>query len=147
MKNASITKNMTTGNVPILFAPSHKYRLFETEMASACKITNVKPLARAMVARVIMKALNFSLPTKNPFIAPINAPAKIAPKKPRNELPVYVSNTTPTAPENATLEPTDKSIPPVIMINVMPMLSKNNTEMLRKRIPIFVNEKKIGFVK
>ena len=87
-----------------------------------------------------MKADSLSRPMNTPFTAPIIMPATMAATKPKGALPVAVRVITPTPPEKATLDPTLRSIPPVSMMKVMPIDTRNSTAMDRSRMPILASE-------
>ena len=92
----------------------------------------VKPLAMVSMANVATKGgtLNFVItnPLKKPSAAPIRIPATTTPTmvKPINKsadgnVNPFLSKPAAMAPHNASTEPTDKSIPAVRTINVMPV--------------------------
>src|SRR5436189_3992344 len=92
----------------------------------------VNPLAIVSIARVATKGGTLNFVTVNPLNQPSNAPNN----KPASNAPVIVNptnksddgNSNPflkrpavTAPHNANTEPTDKSMPPVNTISVIPV--------------------------
>ena len=118
-------------NVMISFCPSQLNMSFSTMMRLAEVNLSVSPLARDMVASVIIKGLTLNMPINTPFNSPksmaeamVAAMPSMAPIAPL----ACVMTRAPITPESATLEPTERSIPPVSMMNVIPMATIASVE-------------------
>ena len=89
-----------------------------------CVTVNVSPRASDIVARVTINGAILRYPAAYPLISPKPAAAAtvtVMPTMPASsvEPPAACMAKAPAAPENATTEPTDRSIPPVSMIIVI----------------------------
>jgi len=99
------------------------------------------------VAKVVIKGLMFRIPIKNPFIKPIKELVRIVAVIPKKGLPVRLNSVTPTAPPNARLDPTERSIPPPIIIKVMPIATTAKMLVWTIILKMFSNEKKLEFMR
>ncbi len=74
-----------------------------------------------MVPRVTIKGGIFTLPISRPLMLPQTKPANRENSRVRIGLLVALKTTTEKPPMSATMLPTDRSIPPVMMARPMPM--------------------------
>ncbi|BAK79786.1 hypothetical protein MOUSESFB_0644 [Candidatus Arthromitus sp. SFB-mouse-Yit] len=83
--------------------------------------TNVAPLNIVIVASVTINACNLPFDINIPFINPITIPVIAATKIAKGILFVDFNIDAAKAPLIATVDPTDRSIPPVRITNVIPI--------------------------
>ena len=74
----------------------------------------------SIVASVTMNAGIFALPTSTPLIRPHSAPIAMAASSVKTMLLVVLNTITAKPPTNASIEPTDRSICPVMTTSPMP---------------------------
>jgi len=86
--------------------------------------------------------LAITIPLNEPNITPTNKPSKIASQGARES---WTINPVIRVPVSATIEPTDKSIPPVIITKVIPHAIIAFKETCLARLIIFLLVKKYGF--
>ncbi len=88
--------------------------------------------------------LVMEIPFTNPSKAPTKMPTRLAPRtvkptyvlRPEISIPFF-SNPAVTAPANARIDPTDRSMPPVRMTNVIPTEMQTLTEICRITFQVF----------
>ena len=83
-------------------------------------IRNTSPRTSTMVPSVVMNGLTPSLAMIRPLTRPTAAPASIPTRTPA-AMPNCTITMAATQPDNATVEPTERSNPPPTITNVMPI--------------------------
>ena len=83
--------------------------------------TKVRPRAALNMPRVAIKGFRLATETRNPFISPVATPVSTPTRMARKGgKPRLTIDDTPMIPASAATEPTERSIPAVIMTSVMP---------------------------
>ncbi len=136
--------NTTTGIFRIIPCPRNIYALWVILIEAAFPTSMVSPRPTDIIASVTMNAMIWNLPIMMPLSSPnIAAQSKVAAKD-RGRLPVVVRTFAPTMPLTAMFDPTDRSIPPVRMMNVIPTETIVRTPICRNMFIRFESFKNAG---
>ena len=106
--------------------------------------TRITPRSNVIIPRV---EINGGIPqtdTKNPFTAPQAIPTVRDTATATAVLPVDASTPEASTPDNPRIEPTERSIPPVKITNVIPHPTIPATVICLKTLNRFVTLKKLG---
>ena len=143
IKNSTIKMMIGIGIPKTEPLPINLNASFFTGIGAPFVYTRTHPLNNVIVPKV---AINGGMPhcaTKNPFARPQIAPMNNATSSASTMLSVVLKIPAPIAPANPTIEPTDRSIPPVKITNVIPQPTIPATVICLITLKKFVKLKKL----